>query len=82
MKDSSGGSSGGYAVMCVDDVKSPVEDDTEQLKSEVNSEVNLEEKNSEEHLEAQLEQSLSLQDWIDSKHKLCANEYILCMNEV
>ena len=56
------GSGGGFAMMCVEDTESPVEEDSEQPNSEVNSEVNLEEKNSEQHPEAELEQSLSLQD--------------------
>ena len=51
-------------MMCAE---SPVEEDSEHPNLEVHLEVGLEEKNWEVHLEALLEQSLSLQDWINSK---------------
>ena len=77
-KDSSEGSSGGFATMCFEINESPVEGDLEQLtahhKVQPNSEVGLEETNLEVHLEAQPEQSLLHQDWINSEIKSCTTE--------
>ena len=77
-KDSSGGSSGGFAMMCVEGGKSPVEEDLEQPNLEVNSEARSEEKN----LEAHLEQRFLLQDWKNSEIQSPMTENLLCMNEV
>ena len=70
-KDSCGGSRGGFAMMCFKTNESLVGGDSEQTSAhhteQPNLEVHLEEKNSDVHLEAQLEQSLSLQDWLNSK---------------
>ena len=56
-KDSSGGSSGGFAMMCFEVNESPVEEDSEQISAhhteQLNLEVGSEDKNSEVHLEAQ-----------------------------
>ena len=65
-------------MMCFEINESPVEEDLEQISAhcteQPNSEVGLEEKNSEVHPEAQLEQSLSLQDWINSKIQSCMTD--------
>ena len=67
-KDSSGGSSGGFAMMCVEGGKSPVEEDPEQPNSEVNLEAGSEEQNLELHPEQNSEQSLLLQDWMNREN--------------
>ena len=78
-KDSSGGSGGGFVIMCVE---GGVEEDTEQLNLEATSEAGLEEKNSEVHPEAKLEQSFSLQDWINSEIQSPLTENQSYMNAV
>ena len=74
------GSVGGFAMMCVEGGKLPVEKDLEQPNLEVNSEAGSEEKNLEAHLEAQPEQSLLLQDWMNGEIQLPATENQSCLN--
>ena len=57
-------------MMCVEVGESPAEGEHDQPNSEVNLEVT-------SNLEAQLEQSLSLQEWIDSKHQSSMTEAIM-----
>ena len=75
----------GFAMMCFEINESPVEGDSEQISAhrteQPNPLVGSEEKNLEVHLEAQLEQSLSLQDWMNSKIQLCVTEDQLHMTE-
>ena len=81
-KDSSGGSGGAFAIMCVEGGESTVEEDKEQPNSEVNVEAGLEEKDSEQHSEQHPEQSLLLQDWINNEIQSTMTENQLCMNQV
>ena len=73
-KDSSGGSGGGFAMMCIEGVQSLVEEDPKSIsdedKEQKNLEVNLEEKDSEQHSE----QILLLQDWINYDVQLIMTE--------
>ena len=81
-RDSSGGSGGGFAMMCIEGVQSLVEENPKSIsdedKAQPNSEVNLEEKDSEQHLE----QGLSLQEWINYEVQSTMTEEQSCMSKV
>ena len=81
-RESSGGSSGGLAMMCLEDVQSLVEEDPKPISDEdqaqLNSEVNSEENDSEQRSE----QILILQDWINYAVQLTMTEEQSCTNQV
>ena len=89
-KDSSVGSGGGFAMMCIDggqslveeDPELTVEEDKEQPNLELNLEAGSEEMDSEQHSEQHPEQTLLLQDWMNTETQLPMTENKSCMNQV